>query len=81
MSQTEVTRVEMDRLIDRHCQAEERGDVHGAVEDLADDVEHELAGVYRGRTRVDARAFYENLFGTLWLRRIVSRRRAGLRRR
>jgi ketosteroid isomerase-like protein len=70
-----MTEAEMDELLDRHFRAEERADIEGTVGDLAEDVEHELAGHHRGSTRDDARAFYRGLFGQLRLKHINSKRR------
>jgi len=70
-----MTQDEMDAVIDRHFRAEERGDVDAAIGDLAEEVDHELAGAHHGHTKDEARAFYTDLFGRLRLRRITSRRR------
>ena len=70
-----MTEAEMEQLVDRHFRAEERGDLEGTVEDLAEDVEHELAGHHRSTNRDGARAFYRGLFGQLRLKQIKSTRR------
>lgn len=53
----------MRALIDRHIDAEGRGDIDGALSVYTDDVEHDVVGFPEGRSRgIDgARAFYEYL--------------------
>jgi ketosteroid isomerase-like protein len=70
-----MTPDQIDQLIERHYRAEERGDPDGAVADLADDVEHEVAGQHQTDSREGARAFYAQLFEGLSLQRIRSQRR------
>jgi steroid delta-isomerase-like uncharacterized protein len=58
-----MNEVQMRALIDRHIDAEGRGDVEGAVAVYTDDVEHDVVGFPDGHSRGKdgARAFYDYL--------------------
>lgn len=64
---TEMTRAEMDRMIDEHFGYEARDDIEGVLATLASDVDHDIVGWPAGpaRGREGARAFYETLFTDL----------------
>jgi steroid delta-isomerase-like uncharacterized protein len=54
---------EMQAVVSRHMQAEERGDIDSAVSVYADDIEHDVVGFPGGprRGKNGAREFYEFL--------------------
>jgi len=72
-----MTPDQMDRKLDEHFAFEARDDVEGVLGTLAEDVEHDIVGAPGGpgRSREEARAFYESLFADLADGKVTSRRR------
>jgi predicted ester cyclase len=63
----DMTRAEMDRIVDEHFNYEAADDVEGVLSTLAPDATHDIVGWRTGPThgRENARPFYEALFGDL----------------
>jgi predicted ester cyclase len=76
-AQVNLTRPGMDRVIDEHFRFEGRDDVHGVLETLSDDVDHDVVGSPTGplRGKAQARTFYEKIFADLAQHSVASRRR------
>jgi steroid delta-isomerase-like uncharacterized protein len=72
-----MERMEMDRLIEEHLQAEDTGDLDAAVAVYTDDVEHDVVGAPGGPLRgpAAARARYTELLENLRGDEMVLRRR------
>ena len=72
-----MTPTEMDRKLDEHFAYEAEDDVEGVLATLTQDVEHDIVGWPGGpgRSREDARAFYDTLFADLADGKVTSRRR------
>jgi len=62
-----LTRSQMDRVIDEHFRFEGRDDVQGVLDTLSDDVDHDVVGSPTGplRGKAQARTFYEKIFADL----------------
>ena len=60
-----MTRDEMDRIVDEHFTYEAADDVEGVLSTLAADATHDIVGWPAGPThgRENARPFYQALFG------------------
>ena len=72
-----MTPRDMDRMLDEHFGFEVKDDVEGVLATLTEDVEHDIVGWPEGlgRSREDARAFYEALFADLTDGKVSSQRR------
>lgn len=76
-TQTNLTRPQMDRVIDEHFRYEGRDDVQGVLATLSDDVDHDVVGSPTGplRGKAQARSFYETIFADLEQQSVSSTRR------
>lgn len=72
-----LTRSQMDRVIDEHYRFEGRDDVQGVLATLSDDVDHDVVGSPTGplRGKAQARSFYETIFADLEQQSVSSTRR------
>lgn len=72
-----LTRSQMDRVIDEHFRFEGRDDVQGVVDTLSEDVDHDVVGSPTGplRGKAQARTFYEKIFADLAQHSVSSTRR------
>ena len=63
----DMTRAEMDRIVNEHFSYEAADDVEGVLSTLAPDATHDIVGWPTGPTygRENARPFYQALFGDL----------------
>ena len=73
----DMTRAEMDQIVDEHFNYEAADDVEGVLSTLAPDATHDIVGWRTGPThgRENARPFYEALFGDLADSKVTSVKR------
>lgn len=72
-----LSKVQFDRMIDRHFRFEAENDVNGVLATMADDVEHDVVGSPMGllHGQQAARGFYDALFADLSGEKVTTLRR------